>query len=226
MRRLLPLFLALLLAAPADAQRRQDREDRVRREEDRDAFGRDGAFALAFQAGWLFVGPFLGGAGGRYWVTDQTVLTASLRAGAFTADQDPSGDGDQPDEENDGYQLGLSAAVERHFGRSRRVSPFVALGTDFTAYRDENENTFPDGGRVRSARRTTAVGGSVFVGAEYRFAPGLTLGAAHALGASYEWGTFVNEQDFPEGEPTRIEQDLSVFRFGTSTTTLTLSVYF
>lgn len=209
------LLLVLLTSHPAEAQRRHQH----------DAFGEAGRFALAFEASWLAVGPFMGGVGGRYWVADRTVLTASLRGGGFLADREFE-DGGRPQDESDAYQTGLSLGVERHAGRSRRVSPFVALGTSFDVRHRESFSAFPEGGSARDTEETLALGGSLFVGAEYRFAPGLTLAAAHALGAEYSWGEFSTRRDDPDGGGDFFRGDLSTFSFGTSTTRLVLSVYF
>jgi hypothetical protein len=222
MRFILLVLLALLLAAPADAQRRRDRDRPTH-----DTFGEAGAFALAFSAGWLYAGPFMGGAGGRYWLTDRAVLTGSLRAGIQSRDLDDTGE-TPSDDRQDYYEAGLGLGIERHFGRSTRVSPFVALGTDFSVRRRDDESSYDGGGSRTSTYRTQTVGGSVFAGVEYRFAPSLTLAAAHAFGASYEWGEQTERAIPPsgQGEPFEHDVDLSAFRLGTSTTTLTLSVYF
>lgn len=210
------LLLVLLTSHPAEAQRRHQH----------DAFGEAGRFALAFEASWLAVGPFMGGAGGRYWLTDHTVLTASLRAGGFLSDRTFESTDGRPSEDSDGYQTGVSLGAERHFGHSRRVSPFVALGGSFDVRHGESFAFFPDGGSASNTEEILALGSSLFVGAEYRFAPGLTLAAAHALGAEYEWGTFSTRRDTPDGGADFFEGDLSSFSFGTSTTRLVLSVYF
>ena len=217
-RSLLLVALVLFTTSSADAQRRGER----------DAFGRAGAFAVAFEAEWLAVRPFMGGVGGRYWLEDKTVLTGSfsLRASdeEFTIDRpDPSPGAESND---DGLRLGFGVGVERHFGRSQRISPFVAIGTEFAIDRRERIDRDDEGFENRSDLETQTLGGAVFLGGEYRFAPGLTLAAAHAFGVSYQWGESVNVLAAPDVEPMRSTQDISRLALGTSTTSLTLSVYF
>ncbi|HYE96521.1 MAG TPA: hypothetical protein VD962_09960, partial [Rubricoccaceae bacterium] len=76
----------------------------------------------------------------------------------------------------------------------------------------------------------TAFGAALVVGAEYRFAPGLTLGATHAFGLSVERGEERRRHvdEIPGNPPRDVEtlQEFSAFRVGTNTTTLFLSVYF
>lgn len=207
-----PLFIALVLllaGTPADAQRPRDR----------DAVGQRGDFALAFEATWLAVQPFMGGVGGRYWIGDRTVVTGSVGVGTATLDTD---DDATVERDESSYRIGLGVGVERHLRTPRgRVSPFVALGTEFTMTGRDDEFVLPDGSAQSYEQSGQAVGAAAFVGAEYRFAPGLTLAAAHSVGLTYEWGEsvrIVNGQ--PEGD------DYRQLLAGTGLTSLILSIYF
>lgn len=201
-------FLLSLAAPDATAQRR-GRDD--------DTFGRRGAAALSFSASWLSVGPFLGGAGGRYWLSDRTVLTGTVGLGASDRDIDDEG------RESRGFRTGLGLGLEQHFGRSRRVSPFVAVGVEggYEELRDTFVPPDPGAPTVEREQRAGYVGGALYVGAEYRFAPSLTLAAAHQLGVAYRRGEQANR-----GGGADLEEDFSEIVAGTSTTALVLSVYF
>jgi hypothetical protein len=235
-RLLLLLALAALAAAPADAQRRRGRDDDG-------AFARKGDAALTFSFDALSPGPFEGGVGGRFWVSDRVVAAASLGFGYGRVD---AGYGDQ-----DALTTSFALGVERHFGRSRRVSPFVALGArvDHVAFDREDvyyyappcvpEEPCPAYGVPFSVEtRETSVGGALFLGAEVRVLEGVTLAAAHSLGVTYTRGSVdappIYYPGFPPGcercEPTPAG-DLSLLSpdrvtFGTGTSALTLSIYF
>lgn len=192
----------LLTLGPAEAQRHHG-----------DRFARAGDFALAFEAEWLAVRPFMGGVGGRYWVGDRSVLTASLGFGAAAQDDGRS--------ESDGFRAGLGVGLEQHLGGSRRVSPFVAVGTEVNYEQSENNAVRSDGLPVRSERRLVSIGGALYAGVEYRFAQQVTLAAAHSVGVTYRQGEEV--RDDPDG---REASDISQVLGGTGTTSLVLSIYF
>jgi hypothetical protein len=245
-RPLLPLaLLAVVLAAPADAQRRRDRDDGW--------FARKGDAALTFSIDALTVGPVEGGVGGRLWLSDRVAAAASLGFGYARLD------GGSYAEDVEAFSTSFSVGFERHVGRSRRVSPFLGLraevGHALFEYDDvyyaepplypcmpEGECPVPEsyyGGFTRTVSETR-LGAAGVLGAEVRVVEDVTLMLAHSLGLTYTRGDVdspvVPDGPWPpgcdgcEGGPRDVypgyRPDYSRVEVGTGTTALTLSVYF
>ena len=224
LRSLLLVALILLIALPVEAQRRRHHE----------RFAEKGDVALTFSIDGLVLRPFEGGVGARFWVSDKTALATSLGFGYTTGDSDAST-----------WSTQFSLAAERHFGSSRRVSPFVALGASVGYSEIETENVYyppvppcdPAGPcpvyepfPYTFQREQVSIGVAGFLGAEVRLTEGLTLAAAHSLGIEYlraEDNTPVFFfEDCPTCDIAPVDNTAERLQIGTGTSSLILSIYF
>ncbi len=232
--RVILLVLAVVLALPADAQRRRAQP-----------FAERGDVALVVTLDGLDavrLRPALGGIGVRYRVADQTVVGTSLGLSVLRADTETDADGsgraDRQQRGEDAVDATVSVWVEQHVGRRRRaVSPFVGAGVQVgigSAESDTEQMFLPCEGPTECApvtrvfeseRQTLQVAGGVFVGAEVRLAAGVTLGGAYTFGVRYT-DTEESRRSVTEGAPEEQSFDRQFLEIGTGTTGLSLSVYF
>lgn len=185
--------------------------------------------AVSFSFDGFDLGKIDGGVGGKHWFSTTSALRASLDFFVEATEGDVVG---QQTNGRSAIGVGISAVAERHTSRLEaieRVSPYLAGGFRFAASGFSENTKFP---LANSVQRTENDGNEldfrvlVGFGVEYRLSRRLSLAGEHTFGASIVRTNRDALQVFNDGTRITTERNDRVFRLGTDTSRLILSVYF
>lgn len=99
--------------------------------------------ALSFRFNGLNLGGFRGGIGGKYWVSRNRAITASISLHHNSSETKPVGINEPniSDRESTNTVLGFFTGYEFHINRSERFSPYLGIGVSFSYSRSESDQT-------------------------------------------------------------------------------------
>lgn len=185
--------------------------------------------ALVFTFDQFSLDALDGGVGGKYWFNSSVALRAALRFDVEATENDV---GSEESSGRSAIGFGFALLAERHnpdLVSIQRVSPYLAGGMRFDVSGFSESTEFPLENAIQEIENDgmqlsfAALAG---FGVEYRFARRVSLTAEHIFEAAIERVSSTRVERLRNAPDVEREVDERVFRLGTGTSSLILSVYF
>lgn len=170
--------------------------------------------ALSFSFNGLNLATYYGGVGGRIWVSNSTVLNASIGGAISERNYERTETLDKGLEKNKSLTIGIG--IENHFANANDFSPYfssrLSLGLYDRYYRYSSS-------RYLQTDKTSSFNLDFGIGVEYWIIDRISVSGQHLFSMRYETG----EQ---AGSAPSEVQDIKGFGIGLGTTSIILSIYF
>jgi len=186
--------------------------------ENRTFEGFKGRKALCFSFDGLDLDKFNGGIGGKKWMSNDLAWFASLNLEYRKRDQEnfPGNESD-----SDWYLYGFSTGFEKHFGTSKRMSPFWGMSIKSTFGKSENNSDHAEV-KTKSISKTRDFASNILAGMEFLLSRDISLSAQYNIGLNYHKIT----DTVTKNSVLFVETENSIKTFGINRVLLTLSFYF
>jgi len=171
--------------------------------------------ALSFSFNGLNLSSYYGGVGGRIWVSDNTVLNASIGGYINETDYDKTETLDKGIQKNKSLTIGIG--LENHLQDFSDFSPYFSTRISYSHtdqyYRSSSRYFLQD-------NKTNSINLDFGFGIEYWIDKRISLSGQHLFYLGYNKG----EQSM--GYPNDENQNTKGFQLGFGTTSIILSIYF
>ena len=171
--------------------------------------------ALSFSFNGLNLGSYNGGVGGRRWISNSTVVNASIGGSIYERKYDKTATLDNGLEKSKSLYVGIG--VENHLESSNDFSPFVSYRFEYGFHNQFYRSAF---GSNEQRESTSSININVGFGVEYWILDRVSLSGQHLFNARYEFG-----ERSTGGTPNEI-QKIKGFQAGSGITSMILSIYF
>lgn len=171
--------------------------------------------ALSFNFNGLNLSTYYGGVGGRLWISESTVLNASIGGSISEREYLETDEIDNGLEKNKYLILGIG--MENHFPVTEDLSPYLSTRLSF-GYSDQYYRYYNSSNEYHDLLYSYYLG--IGLGVEYWIFDRISLSGQHLFNAYYEAG-----HRNTNGSAT-IVQEISGFGLAFGTTSLILSIYF
>lgn len=171
--------------------------------------------ALSFNFNGLNLSTYYGGVGGRLWISESTVLNASIGGSISERESLESEEIDNGLEKNKYLILGIG--MENHFPVTEDLSPYLSTRLSF-GYSDQYYRYYNSSNEYQDVIYSYYLG--IGLGVEYWIFDRISLSGQHLFNAYYEAG-----HRNTNGSAT-IVQEVKGYGLAFGTTSLILSIYF
>ena len=171
--------------------------------------------ALSFSFNGLNLSSYYGGIGGRMWLSDNTVLNASIGGYINERDYDKTETLDKGIQKNKSLLIGIG--LENHLEDFADFSPYFSTRISYSLtdqyYRSSS-------GYFLQIDKTNSVNLDFGFGVEYWLNKRISLSGQHLFYLGYTTG------EHSTGNPGEENQNIKGFNVGVGTTSIMLSIYF
>lgn len=171
--------------------------------------------ALSFNFNGLNLSNYYGGVGGRLWVSESTVLNASIGGSISEREYEPTEETEKGLEKNKYLNIGLG--MENHMMTSDNLSLYISTRLSF-GYRDEYRRYYYQSSEYSNNVYSYNLGFGL--GIEYWIFNRISFSGQHLFNAYYEIGNVHNASS------ATVEQNINGYGLSFGTTSLILSIYF
>ena len=171
--------------------------------------------ALSFSFNGFNLSSYYGGVGGRYWVSESTVLNASVGGLISEREYEETENLDNSLEKSKYLSIGIG--MENHIMDVDNLSPYFSSRISFGISDQYYRSVY---GRSEQIDKTYSYNLDLGFGVEYWLIDRISLSGQHLFNIRYETGQRTVNNSNPE------TQDVKGFGVGFGTTSIMLSIYF
>ena len=171
--------------------------------------------ALSFSFNGLNLSSFYGGVGGRIWVSDNTVLNASIGGYINETDYEKTETLDKGIQKNKSLTVGIG--LENHLDNFSDFSPYFSTRISYSHTDQYYRSSI---GYFLQENKNNSINLNLGFGIEYWIDKRISLSGQHLFYLGY------NKGEQSTGNPSDENQDTKGFQIGFGTTSMILSIYF